>query len=123
MTTDRARLLRRNLTDAERTLWQSLRNRRRGDRKFRRQVPIGRYIVDFLCEECRLILEIDGGQHAQSQGYDDARTRYLNTCGYHVLRFWNTDVLENLEGVLTVILAETARPSPGAARRPLPRER
>jgi very-short-patch-repair endonuclease len=79
--------------------------------------------VDFLCEECRLILEIDGGQHARNQGYDDARTRYLNTCGYRVLRFWNPDVLGNLEGVLAVILAEMASPSPGAARRPLPRER
>lgn len=123
MTTDRARHLRRNLTDAERMLWQALRNRQLGHRKFRRQMPIGPYIVDFACEESRLIIELDGGQHAARQDYDSARTQYLEKCGYRVLRFWNNDVMGNLDGVLTVILAETTSPSPGAARRPLPRER
>ncbi|MBC7109293.1 MAG: endonuclease domain-containing protein [Methanomassiliicoccales archaeon] len=101
-----ARKLRREMTEAERLLWYHLRNRRLGGLKFRRQVPIGPYIVDFLCLEKRVIVEIDGGQHnfPDERARDLERTRFLEYKGYKVLRFWNNEVLGNLEGVLSVIL-------------------
>jgi very-short-patch-repair endonuclease len=102
----RARRLRRDSTDVERLLWGSLRSRRFEEYKFRRQHPIGRYVVDFICPSQRLIIELDGGQHALLQGSDAARTAYLQKQGYRVIRFWNNEVLENLEGVLTMILLE-----------------
>ncbi len=73
--------------------------------KFRRQAPIGPYVVDFLCADCCLIVELDGGQHAERTLYDEARTRDLNAHGYRVLRFWNNQVTENLDGVLMTIQA------------------
>jgi len=91
------------MTDAERTLWYYLRAGRFQGRKFRRQVPLGRYVVDFLCEEARLIVEVDGGQHAEQVERDSARTQWLRAQGYAVIRFWNNDVLENVEGVLATL--------------------
>jgi very-short-patch-repair endonuclease len=96
---DRARRLRRDTTEAEKALWPRLRNRGFEELKFRRQVPFGRYIADFFCEELRLIIELDGGQHAGSER-DVVRTRYLESQGLRVVRFWNNDVLANMEGVL-----------------------
>jgi very-short-patch-repair endonuclease len=96
----RARALRTNATDAERTLWRHLRARALDGHKFVRQVPIDRYVVDFICREARLIIELDGGQHAGS-AYDAARDAALGRLGYRVVRYWNADVLRNLEGVLT----------------------
>src|SRR5688572_30542547 len=100
-----ARKLRRNQTDAERTLWFRLRDRRLRGLKFRRQVPIGGYIVDFCCEYTRLIIELDGGQHVEQSKEDAERTSALEAMGYLVLRFWNNDVLLNTEGVLESIVA------------------
>jgi very-short-patch-repair endonuclease len=110
--TEKARLLRKNQTIAERTLWQKLRNRGLNQYKFRRQVPVGPYIVDFICLSARLIVEIDGGQHAVQEDYDKARDAFLRRNGYHVLRFWNNQVLENLEEVLeslTLTLSQRER--------------
>ena len=99
----RARALRRNATDAERKLWQHLRTRQLRGARFRRQVPVGRYVVDFLCERAGVVVEVDGGQHAEQAEYDAARTTDLEAHGWIVLRFWNNEVLENIEGVLTRI--------------------
>jgi very-short-patch-repair endonuclease len=99
----RARELRRNATDAERHLWFALRDRRLAAYKFRRQRPIGPFIVDFACIEHRLVIEADGGQHADNPA-DDARTAWLMSQGWRVLRFWNNDILVNTEGVLLSIL-------------------
>ena len=97
-----ARELRKNSTDAERHLWYYLRAHRFGY-KFKRQVPIKHFIVDFLCLEKHLIVELDGGQHQDNQAYDDQRTIELKQLGFQVLRFWNNDALRNTEGVLDVI--------------------
>src|SRR5262245_61976643 len=91
-----ARGLRRNLTDAERKLWYRLRDRRLDGWKFRRQAPIEGFIVDFLCIDSRLIVELDGGQHAVRVEADARRTAILEAAGFHVLRFWNDDVLGNI---------------------------
>jgi len=101
----RARELRQRMTNAERKLWYALRDRRFARFKFRRQVPIGRFIADFVCFERRLVIEVDGGQHAESVR-DQWRDRWFAANGFRVLRFWNNEVLKNLEGVMTV-LAET----------------
>ncbi len=100
----RARKLRKNSTDAEQHLWYYLRANRLGY-KFKRQVPIDRFIVDYLCYEKRLIIELDGGQHQEQYDYDLQRTAELNRKGFRVLRFWNHDVFQNTEGVLEVIRA------------------
>ena len=111
VSTSQARYLRRNLTDAETKLWNKLRNRQLGY-KFRRQVPRGSYIVDFMCAERKLIVEVDGGQHYDSEA-DKVRDTYLRTQGYRVIRFWNHEVLGNIEGVLQELLSELkAAPSP-----------
>jgi very-short-patch-repair endonuclease len=102
-----ARKLRRESTEAETRLWHHLRNRRLLGFKFRRQHPVGGHVADFLCEETRLIVEVDGGQHADSPA-DAVRTATLEAAGYHVLRFWNHDVLGNTDGVLEEI-ARTLR--------------
>ena len=99
--TDRARRLRRDATDAERALWPRLRNRQIGGAKFVRQCPVGPFVVDFLCRETKLIVEIDGGQH--SADADRQRTRFLAARGYTVVRFWNNDVLANTDGVVEAI--------------------
>jgi very-short-patch-repair endonuclease len=98
-----SRNLRKRQTDAENLLWRNLRQKQAEGFRFRRQHPIGRYIVDFVCLEKRLILEIDGGQHDIERDKDQERTNWLVTEGYSVLRFWNNDVLTNLEGVLETI--------------------
>lgn len=101
--TRRARVLRKNLTDAEQLLWRELRYKQVYGFKFRRQVPVQQYIVDFLCMEAMLIIEVDGGQHTVREKYDNARTEYLETNGYRLLRFWNNEVIENLQGVKQII--------------------
>jgi very-short-patch-repair endonuclease len=111
--------MRREPTEAEKKLWYALRNRRFGKWKFRRQAPIGRYIVDFLCCQKWLIIEVDGGQHNERDS-DLARDAWFRSQGYETLRFWNTDVLENLEGVLTYIEAALASPHPSRRKRGAP---
>ena len=114
-----ARNLRERSTDVERLLWSRLRNRQLSGCKFRRQQPIGSYVVDFVCLEYRLVIELDGGQHAEQQSQDEVRTAFLHQEGYRVLRFWNNQVLAELDSVLEVIylaLASSAYPSPN----PLP---
>jgi len=101
--TARARRLRRNETDAERAIWRLLRNRQFSAAKFRRQHPIGQYVLDFYCHEHSLVIEIDGGQHSAKR--DRNRTAYLERRGLTVLRFWNNEVLGNPEGVSEIILA------------------
>jgi very-short-patch-repair endonuclease len=103
--------LRTSMTDAERKLWWVLRARGAGS-KFRRQVPLGPYVVDFVRFESKLIVEVDGSQHADNRR-DVVRDRYFTDQGYRVLRFWNTDVLKNLQGVIACI-AELVDPSPGS---------
>ena len=100
----RARQLRNNATDAERHLWRFLRREQFAGYKFRRQFPVGVYIVDFVCVPARLVLELDGGQHLDARAYDSARTRAIELCGYRVLRFWNDDVLLRTDAVLEEIL-------------------
>jgi len=99
-----AREMRKNFTDAEQKLWKRLRNRQTDGEKFRRQQPIGKYIVDFVCPERKLIVEVDGGQHREQIAYDDERTAWLESGGSRVLRFWNNEVLEDVEVVLDVIV-------------------
>ena len=102
----RARKLRDNSTDAERRLWQRLRDRQLDGHKFRRQQPIGSYVLDFVCQNHHLIVELDGGQHVENKDADDRRDAWLTAAGYRVLRFWNHEVYENIEGVLQKILFE-----------------
>ena len=98
---NRVRDLRRNATDAEALLWSKLRNRQLGGAKFRRQVIIAPYIADFICFDARLIVEVDGGQHSTEA--DSPRTAFLETQGFKVIRFWNHEVLGNIDGVLATI--------------------
>ena len=99
----RARYLRSNSTDAERRLWSRLRFRQLDGHRFRRQAPIGRYIVDFVCLAKRLVVEVDGGQYADDIAADARRTAWLKIQGYRVPRLWNNEVLGNIDGVLSVI--------------------
>ena len=99
-----ARRLRRDQTTAEQKLWSRLRDRQLERYKFRRRVPLGRFIVDFSCYDARLVIELDGGQHAEQSEADAARTQWLEGRGFRVLRFWNNEVEENLDGVLMRIL-------------------
>jgi very-short-patch-repair endonuclease len=109
--TERARRLRRDSTDAEGALWYRLRSRRLSGHKFVRQEPIGPYTVDFACREARLLIEVDGGQHADS-ARDTVRDEWLVNHNYRVLRFWNNDVLGNLSGVLETIVIALADAPP-----------
>jgi very-short-patch-repair endonuclease len=110
---DYARDLRRRQTDAERRVWGRLRDRRLVGAKFSRQVPIGPYFVDFCCRELKLIVELDGGQHAIQGAYDAERATFLARLGYRVLRFWDNEALGNTDGVLIRIIDVLAtRPSP-----------
>jgi very-short-patch-repair endonuclease len=102
-----ARKLRVNQTDAETVLWNRIRNRQIDGHKFVRQEPIGDYVCDFVCRERLLVVEVDGGQHSES-AIDGIRDQRLAEDGYRVLRFWNNEVLGNLEGVLATIQAELA---------------
>ena len=112
--TRRARALRRRSTRAEWVLWLALRDRRLGGLKFTRQQPIGPYCVDFICREQRLVIEVDGGQHADSAS-DQRRDAHLNSLGYRVIRVWNNEVLGNLDGVLQMLASEL-----GIAPHPVP---
>ena len=100
-----ARKLRKNQTSQERIMWNLLRNQQFQGLKFRRQYPVGNYIVDFICKEIKLIIEIDGGQHNSEDGieYDIKRTEDLETKGYKVIRFWNNEIDNNLEGVYQIL--------------------
>jgi very-short-patch-repair endonuclease len=102
-TLTKAKALRTNQTEAEARLWYHLRAHRFMGLKFKRQKPVGRYIADFVCWERRLIVELDGGQHAEQAAYDRQRDAWLRSEGYTVLRFWNNDVMQQLEGVLEQI--------------------
>lgn len=103
--TFRARNLRKNATIQEKRLWNILKNRQFHNLRFKRQVPIGHYIVDFVCPEIKLIIELDGAQHNEENGieYDANRTEYLKSKGYNVIRFWNNEVYQNIEGVIKEI--------------------
>ena len=107
-----ARTLRRKSTEAEQLLWLHLRDRRFFDYKFRRQFPVGRYVVDFLCYEQKLIVELDGGQHVDRREYDLKRSAYLDNRGFRVVRFWNHDVLQDIDAVLEALRLELSSPSP-----------
>jgi very-short-patch-repair endonuclease len=98
-----ARRLRKQMTDAERALWFLLRRKQIEAHRFRRQVPIGRYIVDFACLEARLVIEVDGSQHAESRA-DKERDAWLRSQNFRALRFWNNDVLHNQDGVIQLVL-------------------
>ena len=102
-TRTRAIELRKELTLAERKLWAVIRNDQLGV-NFRRQHAIGIYIPDFVCIEKKLIIELDGSQHLEQEEYDKERTKYLTTQGYKVIRFWNNDVVKNIEGVILAIM-------------------
>ncbi len=117
MTRRLAKALRKQMTDAERLLWRHLRDRRLGGWKFKRQYPVGPYIVDFICVERNIVIEVDGGQHAEAEEQDKERSAYLNRMGYQVFRFWNNQVLQETEPVLEAIFAilsegEQNSPSP-----------
>ena len=101
---ERARDLRRNMTNAENRMWYYLRNRRLGGYKFVREHVIGNYIADFVCREKKLVIEIDGGQHMDAVEYDTVRTKDLEDRGYRVLRIWNHEVFKNIQGVMDNIL-------------------
>ncbi len=112
-----ARQLRRNSTDAEQVLWQQLRNRQLDGLKFRRQATLGTAVADFFCAQKRLVVELDGGQHSEEA--DKSRTERLEALGFHVVRFWNHEVNDNLDAVLGRILAEAnASPSRFDSRQP-----
>ncbi|MBK9160167.1 MAG: endonuclease domain-containing protein [Nitrosomonadales bacterium] len=116
-----AKALRTHQTDAEQRLWYHLRAHRFMDLKFKRQKPMGRYIVDFVCMERRLIIELDGGQHGEQMAYDRQRDDWLCGQGYTVLRFWNNEVMQQMEEVLEQIhCALTLSPNPSPARAPSP---
>ena len=99
----RARRMRKNSTDAERVLWTHLRRRRMGGFRFRQQHPIPPFIADFACPQLRLVIELDGSQHDLNRRTDEWRSRKLSEAGYRVIRFWNTDVLHDIETVLDAI--------------------
>jgi len=111
-TVARARQLRRGMTEAERVLRAGFRDRL-PQARFRSQVPLGPYFADFASHRCRLVVELDGSQHADAADYDAARTTYLESLGYKVLRFWNNEVLANLDGVLTAIASHLPSPLAG----------
>ncbi len=106
--TEIAQVLRKSPTLAESLVWRRLRGKQLAGLKFRRQQPLGRYVVDFVCFEKRLVIEIDGGQHCLDGDKDEERDAWLKENGFTVLRFWNTEVLHNLEGVLERILAQVS---------------
>jgi very-short-patch-repair endonuclease len=114
--TARAQELRQNASDAERLLWQQLSGRKLDGFKFSRQIPIGRFICDFICRMEKLVIELDGRQHDGQMEYDEFRTRQLELLGYRVLRFSNDEVFRNLEGVLMTIRAALPTPSPSRKR-------
>jgi very-short-patch-repair endonuclease len=119
MLRERAKKMRSAPTPAEHRLWQILRAKRLAGYKFKRQVAIDHYIADFVCVQQRLIVEADGDQHCESE-YDVVRDTYLQAQGFRILRFWNSDIFNNEEGVLTSILSALAAPLPARLRRAVP---
>jgi very-short-patch-repair endonuclease len=118
--TDRARELRSSATPAERKLWTYISRSQVGGVKFSRQIPVGPFICDFVSRSHRLVIELDGGQHDENEGRDRERTAYIEEMGFRVLRFWNTEVLESVESVVSRIEAEllkTPPPAPPASGR------
>ncbi|MBV9884146.1 MAG: endonuclease domain-containing protein [Sphingomonadaceae bacterium] len=111
-TVARSRALRRAMTEAELVLWKGL-GEALPDARFRTQAPLGPYYADFVSHRCRLVIEVDGGQHGEKLDYDAARTHFMNGEGYRVLRFWNNEVLRNLDGVLAAIAAQIPSPLVG----------
>ena len=120
-----ARKLRKNQTPQEQILWNILRNRQVLGYKFRRQYPIGNYVVDFVCKENKMIIEIDGGQHNTPEGIlaDENRTKYLQSVGYKILRFWNNEIDNNIEGVYQKIIEQIENIKTTPHPNPLPSER
>ena len=115
MASTSARRLRKHLTDAEKALWSKLRYRQLDGHRFRRQIPLGPYVIDFGCLASRLLIEIDSGQHVDRSEHDTRRTAWLESRGYRVIRFWNNDVMSNIDGVIEMIrteLAATPHPNP-----------
>ncbi len=112
--TDNAKALRENSTKEEQKLWKYLKAKRLGGFKFRRQEPIGKYFVDFICFETKLIIELDGGHHndAYKKEYDFKRTQFLESCGFRIVRFWNNQIDNEMEKVLNYILQECRNRSP-----------
>ncbi|MDO5090967.1 MAG: endonuclease domain-containing protein [Cardiobacteriaceae bacterium] len=107
-----ARTMRQNMTDAEQCLWRALRHKQLSGIKFRRQQVIGAYIVDFVSMTHKLVIELDGGQHASQQHYDAQRSAFLHSQGYRVLRFWNHEVLQQTDAVVESILQHCQTPPP-----------
>ena len=107
----RARTMRQDAMDSEKRLWKHLKGKQLEGYKFRRQVTMGPYIVDFLCHEARLIIEVDGEQHYHQAAYDMQRTKYLEKCGFYVLRYWNIEVLTKTEDILQDIAGYLGRKS------------
>jgi len=124
MASPTARRLRANQTDVEKRLWSRLRNRGLLGLKFRRQLPLGDFVADFVCADHALVVEVDGGQHASTEVTDNGRTAWLEARGWRVIRFWNNEVNENLEGVLQAIASacgiDVDAPLSEAHRRPHP---
>lgn len=121
--TSRSRALRRNATEPEKALWRALKRIPVYGTHFRRQVPIGPYVADFACLKVRLVIELDGGHHAQDEAAakDQARTRWLESEGYRVVRFWNAELSESMNGVLdTIYAALYGSPQSEAAALPTP---
>ncbi|MEP7007211.1 MAG: DUF559 domain-containing protein [Sphingomonas bacterium] len=119
--TERARELRNELTLHEELLWLRLKGGRLNGLKFSRQMPIAGYFGDFVCRRAKLIVELDGGQHADAEAYDAERTRSIEAAGYRVIRFWNNDLTSNMDGVLETIVAAAdvagREPTPGPSRK------
>ncbi len=115
--TARAQELRNHATDADRKLWLRISRRQLEGHKFSRQMPVGPFICDFMCRERMLVIELDGGQHAENLR-DKSRTHFIEGEGYRVLRFWNNEVMENIEGVLaTIVAALKSSPPPAPSRK------
>jgi very-short-patch-repair endonuclease len=105
-TLSRAKHLRRRMTEAEKKLWCRIRSGQLEGHQFRKQVPEGEYVLDFACLRKRLALEVDGSQHAEISAAEDRRNRYLRRAGYSIVRYWNTEVMQNIDGVLLDLLAK-----------------
>jgi very-short-patch-repair endonuclease len=117
---ERARAMRHDLVPAEQRLWRSLRDRQLGGYKFRRQVPLGAFVADFYCHATKLVVELDGDTHTGREASDEVRTMLLERSGYHVVRFYNTDVFDHFPAVLEAIYSECERLSTPAPPHPNP---
>ena len=115
--TNIARMLRKRSTNAENLLWKKLRGKQLEGYKFRRQEPVGPYIVDFVNFEKGIVIELDGGQHAIERENDKKRDAWLNAEGFNVLRFWDNEIFDNLEGIVEVVRKRLFSPSPGPSHK------